>query len=438
VPTLKLQLRKILPELSKQANTISDPGIKKKLYLIRAVVNSPKAISKICEQRGVSSDFFYKWANKLVKAKDLLILKSLSKKPKYCPHQTPKRIEKRIRALRLAEPSEGAERISYALKKFYNMVCSPSAVYAVLLRLELITEEYKKKLTKSHLKRYRRPLPGWLQMDVKYVPYLVDGEKYYEFNIVDHCSTWRCMRIYETKGFESLEKFLVEVELNCPFPIVEIQTDNGTEFTDKYRIGSNGNPTGYHPLDIWCRQREIRHKLIKIGEKELQGKVENTHKQDDRSFYAKYEFNDFWKLENAMRSWNDRWNEQRATKALGWKTPNEALVAATLSCVARMINLQKRLGIAPSEIIKADLTGNLVLQVPTTKPEKVSKIKKVKKKNMVDRYLTWADGEAKKLKSLLVLPTIYQIYSGTSWHELTLARVDTSKSTGFISAELGC
>ncbi len=413
MPSLKLQLRKILPELSKQANTISDPEIKKKLYLIRAVVNSPKAISKVCEQRGVSSDFFYKWGWRLVKAKDLLVLRALSTKPRYCPHQTPKRVEKRIKNLRITEPSHGPERISFDLKKLFNMVCSPSGVYAVLWRLGLITEEYKKKLTKTHLKRYRQALPGWLQMDVKYVPYLVDGDQYYEFNIVDHCSTWRCMRIYETKGYESLEKFLKEVEENCPFPIVEVQTDNGKEFTDKYRINSDGYPTGLHPLDLWCKQRQIRHKLIPIGEKELQGKVENTHKQDDREFYAKYEFTDFWQLEKAMRSWNERWNEQRATKALRWRTPEQVIYAATVAWVAHLINFQKRLPAGVTSMIKIDQNGNLFLPVPET--PKPRQQQKVKEKSMVDRYLTWMDGEAKKLKSFLVLPTIYQIFSSGGW-----------------------
>ena len=289
------------------------------------------------------------------------------------------------------------------------MVCSPSAVYAVLWRLAMITDEYKKKLTKAHLKRYRRPLPGWMQMDVKYVPGLIDGDQYYEFNIVDHCSTWRCMRIYETKGYESLEKFLKEIETNCPFPIVEIQTDNGKEFTDKYRVNSDGYPTSFHPLDLWCKQNEIRHKLIPIGEKELQGKVENTHKQDDREFYAKYEFNDFWKLENYMRSWNDRWNEQRATKALGWRTPNEVIFAAGVAWVAHLINFQKQLPEGKATMTKIDQQGNLLLPVPKT--PKIPKQEKIKGKDFLVRYLDWMDGEAKKLKSLVVLPTIYQIFS---------------------------
>lgn len=409
MPSLKLQLREILPDLSKQANTISDLEIKRRFYLIKAVVNSPKSVSKICDERGVSSDFFYKWGTILAKAKDLLFLKSQSRKPKHCPHQTPRRIEKRIKALRLAEPAEGPERISYHLKNIYNVVCSPSAVYACLWRLGLITKEYKKKLTKTHLKRYRRPLPGWLQMDIKYVPYLVSGKRYYEFNCVDHCSTWRCMRVYEEKSYGCLLNFLKEIKENCPFPIVEIQTDNGKEFTDKYRVGSDGFPTGDHPLDLWCKARDIRHKLIPIGQKELNGKVENTHKHDDREFYAKYEFRDFTTLEKYMRSWNQRWNEQRATKALRWRTPNEVILAAAIAWVAQLIFFQSRLPKGAPEFVKIDEQGNIYLPVPET--QKFPEPEKIKEKNYVDRYLAWMDGEAKKLKSFMVLPTIYQIFS---------------------------
>ena len=410
MPSLKLQLRKILPGLSEQANRNKDRQIKSRLYLIKAVAQSPKSVERVCQSRGVSTDSFYNWARQLLKKPlDLKSLKSRSTKPKSCPHQTPKRVEKRIRNLRLVEPSHGPERISFDLKRLFNIVCHPSTVYAVLLRLGMITEFYKKKLTKAHLKRYRQPLPGWIQMDVKYVPYFVDGERYYEFNAVDHCSTWRLMRIYEDKSYESLQKFLKELGLNCPFPIFEIQTDNGKEFTDKYRVGTDGHPTGFHPLDVWCKQKEIRHKLIPIGEKELQGKVENTHKQDDREFYAKYNFDNFHQLEKYMRSWNDRWNTQRATKALHWRTPEEVLLATCVSWVAHLLRRQSKSKGTAFSFVKIDREGNIYLPVPKIK--KQPRPKKSKQENFVDRYLTWMDGETKKLKSVLVLPTIYQIFS---------------------------
>src|SRR5579864_8025768 len=70
----------------------------------------------------------------------------------------------------------------------------------------------------------------------------------------------------------------------CPFPMACIQTDNGQEFT--YRL----NPIAQHiehPVDIWCKEKNIRHRLIPPGVKELNGKVERSHRIDMQYFYWK-------------------------------------------------------------------------------------------------------------------------------------------------------
>ena len=100
---LKLQLRLILPELSKEANANQDKEIKRHLYLVKAVCSSTKSVKQVCEKRGVSTDQFYLWGNRLLKAKTLLSLLPWSRKPKRSPKQTKKRIERKILALRKAE-----------------------------------------------------------------------------------------------------------------------------------------------------------------------------------------------------------------------------------------------------------------------------------------------------------------------------------------------
>ena len=72
------------------------------------------------------------------------------------------------------QPSHGADRISFDLKKLFNILCAPMTVYNVLKRLKLISKTHQKKLTKKHHRRYRRPFPGYMQMDIKYVPYKVE------------------------------------------------------------------------------------------------------------------------------------------------------------------------------------------------------------------------------------------------------------------------
>lgn len=404
---LKNQLRLILPGLSKEANANQDREIKRHLYLLKAVCASKKTVKQACEARGVSTDQFYSWGRRLLKARSLEALRSRSRKPKHSPRQTAKRVERKIAALRNAEPSHGPERISFDLKRLFKIDCPPSTVYNVLKRLGLITKAYREKLTKKHLKRYRRPLPGYLQMDVKYVPYRINGEQYYEFNVVDHCTSWRLLRAYRRLTHESLVRFLSELEDQCPFPIIEIQTDNGVEFTDKYQHGRL-KPSGLHPLDLWCSQRGVVHRLIPVGQKELNGKVENTHKQDDREFYASAGAGSYEQIARQMRSYNERWNHQRATKGLGWKTPAHCVEEGYVRAMAYLAILNETYRKSPEPFYQFNSAGDACLWIQKAKPLPRNSGGRLKK-TALDRYLQWHDWDRKKsFKALFSMPLMYQ------------------------------
>ena len=403
---LKDQLKVILPTLSEEANRNQDEDVKFRLYALKSIVESKKDVKHACEAKGVSTDFFYEWGGRLLRKRTLLSLKSRSRKPRSSPTQTAKRVEKRIRKLRVADPAHGPERISFYLKKLFNIVCAPSSVYNVLRRLGFVDKAERKKRSKKHLKRYTRPTPGYLQMDIKYVPYLVEGKTYYEWNAVDHHSSWRLIRAYRDKSHESLVAFLAELERECPFVIIQIQTDNGVEFTDKYRVNSDGLPTGWHPLDMWCEKHEIEHKLIPIGVKELNGKVENTHGFDDREFYASAKgFKNFSQLELNMRGWNERWNGVRHTAKLGWRTPNEVIEAAYVGYLVFWLTWSDR----HQPLAKLNAEGVFELAAPTPPPAR--KPKKAKRMTSIDRYLAWMDGEKKSFKSIIAVPAMSQILS---------------------------
>ena len=409
---LKKQLEKMLPRFREEANRISDPEIKRRFYLIKAVVESPKDVKKVCESRGVSTDFFYKWGDRLRRHRKLSSLKPRSRRPKKSPMRTSGRIEKKITAMKKAYPYWGQERISFYLARLFGIICSPSTVYAVMRRFKIVSQKYREQRTKRHLKRYRRPIPGYLQLDIKYVPYLIDGKQYYEFNCVDHCSSWRLIRQYRTKSIFAFKYYLKELEENCPFPIVEIQTDNDGIFTDKYRIGGDGKSTGQHMFDVWCEVRKIRHKLIPVGEKELNGKVENTHKFDDEEFYSQNNFKNFEKLELMTRDYNRRWNQERHTKTLGWKTPHEVIELSAILWTAWLINLRQKYHPNATSIVKINDDG-LIIPVPTRTNITVKKpTNRTSKLTAVDRYLQYmAWEEKKKLRSFLTVPAMCQIFS---------------------------
>lgn len=390
---LRNQLRKLLPRFAKEANKIIKTEARSRWMRLRKITESPKSLAQACRVYGMSEDSYNKWGQRLLRNPRIQSLESKSRKPHRSPNKTKPRIEKQILKIRRVEPYLGPDRISNDAKKIHGIEVPPSTVFAILRRARVVGKKIAAKLTKRHLRRYRRPLPGYLQMDFKYVPYLIEGKQFYQLSCVDHHSTWRFIRCYRRKDGGSVKTFLAELEEHCPFPIVEIQTDNDTAFTDKFSSGLG--VTGEHYLDQWCKAREVNHRLIPVAVKELNGKVENTHKQDDREFFAVNDFKSYESIELGTRGYNERWNNTRSTKALGYRTPNEVVLDAYVKALALHLiwNIKSINDLQP--------TGGW--------PEAQKKKNKTRKLSIINKYLKyleWAD--KKKLPALLAYPPMSQ------------------------------
>ena len=389
---LRKQLKLILPRLSSEANRLRDTEARSRWMKIKQITISPKSLTQACAFYGWSMDAYNKWGTRLRKEPRLEKLHSKSRKPYRSPSRTKPRKEKKVIQIRRTDPSLGPERISHELGHVYDIEVPPSTVYAILRREKLISQKLAEKLTKKHLKRYRRPLPGYLQMDFKYVPYKINGEQLYQLSCVDHHSSWRYIRIYGEKSNLSVISFLKELIEVCPFPIIEIQTDNDTAFTDKFSSGCG--VSGEHVFDRWCAKYKIIHRLIPVGVKELNGKVENTHKQDDREFYAKGPYKSFENIRLNADGYNQRWNTIRRTKALGWLSPEETIHAAYVKAVAYLLYIYPQKN-----------------EIAEEKP-RPQKIKTRKKLSSVEKYLQFLEWDSKnKSRAIALLPTMSQNFS---------------------------
>ena len=385
---LRAELRLMIPRLAPEANQLKDSEARSRWMKLRKIVLSPKTIASACADCGVSVDFFNKWGKRLVSLRRLKGLFTKSKKPHRSPNKTKPRVEKQILKIRRAEPYLGPERITDTALKLFELSVAPSTVFAVLRRAKVVGKKIAERLTKKHTKRYRRFLPGYLQMDFKYVPYKVEDKQYYQLSCVDHHSSWRLIRCFRNKDVKSVLIFLDELIAVCPFSIIELQTDNDTAFTDKF--SSQIGVTGEHAVDLWCAKQEINHRLIPVGVKELNGKVENTHKQDDREFYAVNFFTSYESIAKSTKGYNDRWNNQRRTKVLGWLTPSQTIELSYVKTLALMLFIKNE---GNTAFYKLDAQGDAYIPIP--KPVKVAKLKiKTRKKSSVDKYLDyleWAD-----------------------------------------------
>lgn len=364
---LRKQLKGLLPDIAHEAKSLNDRTASQRYRDIHYVVYSRQTIELACKLRCISRDYFEKWAGRVLETRSLLSLRSRSRRPKYHPRKASDFIERRIRKLREDEPFLGCERIKERLR----LAVSRSTVNRVLKRSGCISKKQSIKLTKKHTKRYRRPWPGYLQMDFKYVPFVINNKQYYQLSCVDHHSSWRMIRMYANKDLVAVEDFLLELQAKCPFTIIELQTDNDTSFTDKFWTDRPGTISGMHLVDEWCASNGIRHKLIPVGVKEINGKVENTHKQDDREFYSQINPSGMGELQALAQRYEWKWNHERKTKALHWRTPLAVLENALVVACAYFINLREKYG------------------------DNVEQ-RKAKKLSDIDRYLKWMDEDAKK------------------------------------------
>ena len=388
---LRYSVQQLLSSLSCEIRTLKCEKAKARYYFLRHVAFSKRSISQACESQGKNRDYFYSWAKRLLVAGHLESLKDESKKPKSYPNQTPQNIEKRIKKMRKKEPYIGPERISFYLKEKHKIDCPPSTVHRVLCRLGLIVKTYNLKKKSKHTKRYRRPFPGYLQMDIKYVPERIEDKQFYQISVVDHCSSWRYIEILERRREEDVIGFLNRMVDVVPFMIMQLQTDNATEFTDKFSSGKGRAPSGFHALDRWCGLRDIEHKLIPVGEKEINGKVENTHKFDEKEFYQIYSFESLAELRAGIVWNNERWNSRRNTKALNWRTPDQVIEDSFLKAAVYLLWLDPKFFERKADQYETRMHGlGSVTVKKVNKPKRLTDFEKYMQFLNWDKNQNWA------------------------------------------------
>jgi transposase len=200
-------------------------------------------------------------------------------------------------------------------------------IYAVR-RIGLAGDGKSKKPPRKHDRRYPElQTPGEkVQVDVKVVPYNClrgaaknDGKHLYQWTAIDECTRIRFVYGFEEHTPENSVKFLSMLQNVFPFKIQTIQTDNGTEFTYKYI--SDDMPC---PFDAALEKAEIEHKLIPPRTPWHNGKVERSHRNDQRYFYNWEKFGTVGELNEKLRE-HLRWSNRKTMRTLGGKSPVQLL-----------------------------------------------------------------------------------------------------------------
>lgn len=210
------------------------------------------------------------------------------------------------------------------------------------------TRKRKVKKKKKHTSVVKVYHPGLhTQMDVKYqIHLLVNKSKCYVYNFIDHSSNWSFKHSYPAINAKNTKDFMNRLIIECPFDIFRLQTDNGVEFTFKY-VSVSDEPKE-HPLDEFCDVHGIVHKLIPPGEKELQGLVERSHRQDDQELFFRIDPEHLDEFNKELTQYWKRRNQNRRFKKLGWLTPNEWLEQyLVVSIATKLLSNPQQKGLRP-------------------------------------------------------------------------------------------
>jgi transposase InsO family protein len=167
------------------------------------------------------------------------------------------------------------------------------ALYKLLRRENILHPPKKHKRRKSKLYEPILTPGARIQMDVKYVPReclvgTLAGRRLYQYTAIDECTRWRHIAIYDELSTCNSVHFLNQVIDRFPFAIECVQTDNGAEFTSRYR-----NPGHLSAFESALARLGIRHKLIAPATPRHNGKVERSHRSDQERFYNQNKFYSF-------------------------------------------------------------------------------------------------------------------------------------------------
>ncbi len=183
----------------------------------------------------------------------------------------------------------------------------------------------QKRKRKRKLKPYKRAdYPGQkIQIDVKYVPSYcpADGKKYYQYTAVDECSRWTFREMYEEHSTYSSRDFLEKLIERAPFPIREVQTDNGAEFTNRLIVVKSKHLTLFENALL---ELGIIYHRIQIATPRHNGKVERQHRIDEARFYKQMRM---YSLEDGRKQLAvyQRKSNNYIKTCLGMKTPNQVV-----------------------------------------------------------------------------------------------------------------
>ena len=185
--------------------------------------------------------------------------------------------------------------------------------------------DMKAKAPKPKHNAFKACEPGYVHIDVKYLPQMQDETKRrYLFVAIDRATRWVFIRVYNNKTAANARRFLRDLERACPIHIRTILTDKGKEWTCRL-FGLRKRPaTGAHAFDQLCADLDIEHRLTPPKSPQTNGMVERFNGRIEEVLQS-HHFKSGDELETTLHRYVWLYNQQLPQSALASRTPLQAM-----------------------------------------------------------------------------------------------------------------
>ena len=167
--------------------------------------------------------------------------------------------------------------------------------------------------------------PGYLHIDIKYLPQMADEDRRrYLFVAIDRATRWVFVRIYPAQTAANARRFLRDLDRAAPMKITRVLTDNGKAFTDRLFGLRKRAASGQHEFDTLCADLGIEHRLAPPMRPQTNGMVERFNGRIE-DILQSHRFHSGEDLEQTLLRYVHLYNSQLPQAALKGRTPITAL-----------------------------------------------------------------------------------------------------------------
>ena len=202
-----------------------------------------------------------------------------------------------------------------------------NAIYRTFVREKINKVPVKEKEKAKKFKEYN---PGYLHIDVTYLP-KINNVKYYLFVAIDRATRTIFYKVYDAKTSTNTEDFMNECINFFPFKISHVLTDNGLEFTNRLLKNKKGEDcTKPSKLDVLCKKHGIDHRCTKPFTPKTNGMVEKANDIIKTKTIKITKYNDIKEMNQDLMNFLVYYNLYRKhgslRRELKVKTPYNAVV----------------------------------------------------------------------------------------------------------------